>query len=523
MSHPGFTRNFESTLVQLAERGHRIHLAFDGPPQVGKPGAVQLLGERYTEISHGPAPERDDVWSTLAGAARATRNYLRYLHPRYRRADRLRERALVWPLAPLLVTLSERPLGGMSLIRALDALLRGVEQVIPSSRDVERFIAEQAPDAVLVTPLIDFNSPQVDHLKAARALGVPTGLCVASWDNLTNKGLVLIEPDLVTVWNQAQVREAVELHGIPAEKVVVTGAQLFDEWFARRPSTLRAEFCRRIGLPSDRPVVLYTCSSVWIAPHEVPFARRWLHALRSSDGPLRDAGVLIRPHPQNAAQWDGVDLCDLGPVAVWPRDPAQQVDARSKADFFDSLSHSAAVVGINTSALIEAGIVGRPVFTVLDQEFRSSQEGTLHFQHLVNVSGGLLRVAGSLDEHVGQLGAALAEQAAIENADAVDPGDGERAREFVRAFVRPLGLDLPATPLLVAAIERLRTTATQPDRPPRWTPVARPLLFGLALLARGVWLALRRYERRRLAESPLGISDERARTAILASSRGAVR
>src|SRR6266536_3114066 len=215
MTHPGFTRNYESTLALLAERGHRVHLAFDGPPQVGKPSAIDGLEARYASISHGPAPDRDDVWSPLAGACRATRNYLRYLHPRYRQATRLRERALVWPLSPLLEALAVSPLGGQRGLRVIDALLRGVERIVPSSRQIERFILAQQPDGVLLTPLVDFNTPQLDQLKAARALGVPVGVCVASWDNLTNKGLIQIEPDLVTVWNEAQKREAVELHAIP--------------------------------------------------------------------------------------------------------------------------------------------------------------------------------------------------------------------------------------------------------------------------------------------------------------------
>src|SRR2546423_6543593 len=123
MTHPGFTRNYESTLALLAERGHEIRLAFDGPPQVGKPSALQTLCERYPTISYGPAPDRDDVWSPLAGAARATRNYLRYLHPRYRKATRLRERALVWPLSPLLEVLAASPLGGRRGLSLLDGLL----------------------------------------------------------------------------------------------------------------------------------------------------------------------------------------------------------------------------------------------------------------------------------------------------------------------------------------------------------------------------------------------------------------
>ena len=33
---------------------------------------------------------------------------------------------------------------------------------------------------------------------------------------------------------------------------------------------------------------------------------------------------------------------------------------RSKADYFDSVAHADAVVGVNTSALIESAIVDRP-------------------------------------------------------------------------------------------------------------------------------------------------------------------
>src|SRR3712207_6916201 len=48
--------------------------------------------------------------------------------------------------------------------------------------------------------------------------------------------------------------------------------------------------------------------------------------------------------------------------------------------FYDSLHHAAAVVGVNTTAMIEAAIVGRPVLTVLDDAFALTQRGTLHFE-----------------------------------------------------------------------------------------------------------------------------------------------
>ena len=46
--------------------------------------------------------------------------------------------------------------------------------------------------------------------------------------------------------------EAVEMHGVPAERVLVTGAQCYDQWWERRPSRSREAFCRRVGLGPDR-------------------------------------------------------------------------------------------------------------------------------------------------------------------------------------------------------------------------------------------------------------------------------
>ena len=73
-----------------------------------------------------------------------------------------------------------------------------------------------------------------------------------------------------------------ELHGIPGDHVTVTGAQAYDHWFIARPTLSRAEFCAKVGVPADRPLFLYLCSSPFITPYEVGFVRRWIDAIRTS-------------------------------------------------------------------------------------------------------------------------------------------------------------------------------------------------------------------------------------------------
>jgi FkbM family methyltransferase len=321
----------------------------------------------------------------------------------------------------------------------------------------------------MMTPLIEPGSPQAEYVRSAGALGIRTALCVASWDNLTNKGLIHGAVDLVTVWNEAMKREAVTLHGVPASHVTVTGAQPFDHWFDWTPRTTRDAFCARVGLPADKPYLLYLCSSRFIAPEEVPFVRRWLDELRRSSSPaLQHAGVLIRPHPQNAEQWKGVDFEGLGPVAVYPPQGAAPSDEARRAEYFDSMHHSAGVVGINTTAEIESAIVGRPVFTVLVPEFKDTQDGTLHFDHLKSVNGGLLHVARDFAEHLTHLDDALSGRS--ESAG--------RTRKFVEAFVRPYGLTTAATPRLVEALEQLAIQPVARRAPqPGLARLARPFLL----------------------------------------------
>ena len=71
---------------------------------------------------------------------------------------------------------------------------------------------------------------------------------------------------------------------------------VYDQWFARRASTARDEFCARVGLDPARPILLYLCSSPFIAPDEVVFIEQWIGAIRSApDARVRTAGILIRP------------------------------------------------------------------------------------------------------------------------------------------------------------------------------------------------------------------------------------
>jgi hypothetical protein len=478
MRHSGALRNFASTVEELARRGHRIHLIFVRRDKLGESRLLHELTGAYPAITFAePIDKVLRPWATLARAVRSVGDYARYRAPAYTDAHALRDRA-TRHLSPSTRRLIELPLlrtrAGLAL---LTRALRLVERAIPADPFVHDLVKSQAPDLVLVTPLVDFASAQEEYVKAARELAIPSALCVHSWDNLTNKGLIHVRPDRVFVWNSAQVREAATMHAIDAEHVVPTGAPCYDQWFTRQPSTSREEFCQKVGLPPQKPYLLYLCSSQFIAPREADFVKGWVQALRSAVDPrVRDSSILIRPHPRNdMSRWKRFDLAQFPNVVLWPGEGTNPVDTRSKNDYFDSLYHSAAAVGINTSAQIEAGIVGRQVFSIRAPEYAATQEGTLHFHYLLTEHGGLLHLAESLDEHA----------RAIARAFDRSEDDARRLRNFVEGFVRPRGLDMPATPLLADAIEQVGQVRVEAPANSMWLRLMRRALQPLAIRMKG--------------------------------------
>jgi hypothetical protein len=471
MDSPEYLRFYDTVVEELASRGHEVAIAVNNQ-RAKKPVGIEGLhayGDRVRVL--GVVPERQGIWSESAHAVRATMDFVRFLHPAFAHAPALRARIKRKVLPRIYHGLDRIRSLKSDTVERMERRLMVVERAIPVCRPLVEFLRAQAPDVMLVSPLVAAASEQVDWIRAARACGIRSAVCVASWDNLTNKGLLRVEPDLVLVWNEAQRREAREFHYIPEARVQLTGAQLFDKWFTRSVSLDRDAFCRRAGLPDSGPFVLFTGSSSFISESsaEVAFVRRWIAALRASPLPeLRTVNVLVRPHPYNFHRWADDPVTDLAGVAVYPKRSYNPIDPASRDDFYDSLSHSAAVVGINTSAMVEAAIVGRPVCSMLAEEFADSQEGTVHFRHLLPEHGGFLRIAATLDEHVAQLGACL-QHPEITRAE---------TSRFVASFIRPHGVDRPATPVFVNAVEALAAgPAPAPEPASAWRHLVRPLLL----------------------------------------------
>jgi hypothetical protein len=449
------------TLRLLIDRGHRVTVAVQDTGEGEEHRLAGRIHSSHFRVLACPAA-RIDEWAGTALTVRRLRDALHYLQAAFtgssalqtRFVQKLRQELELDVETPALVdflrTVPSEPKA------RLDRVLRLAEDSIPTSSLFDEFLRTETPDIVLVCPLVHFGPGQADVVASARRLGIPVWMLLFSWDNLSTKGRMHVEPDLMFVWNEQQRAEASALHGFPASRVVVVGAPRFDAFFALRPAMTRDQFHEPLGLDPLAPTVLYLCSSPLVAPDELPFVRRWIAALRGSSwAGARRTNVLVRPHPAvpllpewmplEPHAWPGARRLVAG--IAHPFDDARavvlQTPLEDPSGLYESLVHSSAVVALNTTAELEAGIVGRPVFTIRPDAAEGAwHQSTLHFHYLTREHGGIVSAAATLDEHLQQLTEALTE--------GVDPAP---IRAFIEAFLRPLGIDRPVHPLLADALE----------------------------------------------------------------------
>jgi hypothetical protein len=425
--HIGFFRHADSIVRQLCLEGHRVKLLF-GELNKAKPAhtdrGVQACLNDFPQCSSGWLVERQGFWRKVSYIVRQLNNYRIYLNPQHPNPDmRMRWKPhfknYQWRI------ISSRAGEHLLASRAAGSLLKQIEHSISPDGGVSLELLNEEPDIVFDMTNLVFNAADIEYQKAACALKIPLVMAIASWDNLTTKGTFQFTPDLVCVWNQGIADEAANLHNIPQDHIVITGAPVFDYLFASRPVLDRQAFYAQAGLDASREYVLYLCSSMQVSGDETSFVRDFAENLRNFPA-TRDTIIMVRPYPMNASIWKDFEAAN---VVVWPPDGEMTDIAATQQNYFHSMFYSRAVVGVNTTAMIEAAVVDKPCVTILTDRYQATQTGRGHFHHLLKAD--FLEVAHGFGESSDVIAHILA-------------GEDVKAanrRKFVHEFVRPCGLD----------------------------------------------------------------------------------
>jgi hypothetical protein len=501
LRHPFFLKNFTAGVKDLLARGHQVEIVFSEPPK-GRVGE-NLTAEAGLElpgVSLSHHVRENSAQEGVCEIVSTVIDVLRYDTDLYDTSEFLRRRAykMIRPLmgAKTLLQNARRIVAKQGYKAAHDSLMALLDGLKPAP-DIKARIRSSGAEILVVSPLTPFGSEQANWILAARSLGIPAIYSMYSWDNLTNKGMLRPLPDGAIVWNESHRREAVELHGMEPDRILLAGAPGYDVWFDTQLTTDRATFCRRVGLDPDQPFVLYTCSSGSIAQeHEADFIEAWIQAIRShSDPQVSRLGVLVRPHPQNAQAIASLDARAFGNVSVHPRKGAVPFAGTAREDFYCSIAHSMAVIGVNTSAMVEAAIIGRPIIAFESDVFGQGHLGTPHYRQLLSYRF-LIRTP-TVAENLDALARIVGQDAELTRYYK------EGNARFVDEFIRPGDRLTPAAKRWADAVESLAQGVRGRQRlpaanPPSSVPTGRLLISGWtnAFLGSHVKRVLRGLKRR---------------------------
>lgn len=453
MRHTHIFFYYRSIVKALDKRGHETFVLFTRREGISSiPGRTD---EYFMRSAIEAAPDLKhakfqllDVWQPFYLPAlsfvRTLLNYRRYLRAPQESAF-YRDRVV--GLYPNFFSIcgSSRFFKRILMSRRAGRWLRKIDRAILPSSKALRIVSQYKPSVIVVSPPnIKGTYMDAEFLKVGRRRRIPTVVPVLSWDYLGTKGIISNEPDCLVVWNEKQAQDARNYHEIKRDSMVVAGASVFDEWFRyKNPSLSRSEFAEREGLnPSDHFIV-YLGSSRNMAEDESWLVEQLWKVLRNSEDLfLRKLKIIVRPHPHHFGIYRR--LRGLEGIVISPQQGELPDTADATQHFFDTLYYSlAAVVGVNTSGIIEAIIAGKPAVALSPEKYRKTQVETGHFRELIESDA--LYIAHNIDDVSGIILRLCSGEDELR----------ERRREFVRKFIRPSGSDKEAGEITARAIENL--------------------------------------------------------------------
>ena len=440
-----YFRHFSQVVRILCDRGHQVRLQF---VMESKKDLLGTTIEEFENNVDGCQVAYSSPYNRrrlrFLSQLEELQNYALYFEDQWpsqaiidRWEKKFLSRSKLYP-RPIKYILNNRTVREFVKSKIFQSIIKVIITKLLPDRKILRQLKEFQPDVVMASPYVFSPYLEVEYVRAAQHLGVPTLAALASWDNLTTKGTIHLMPGVFTVWNEPLKNEAVDIHGVLPGRIILTGAPTFDPWFGLEPTLDKESLCSRVGIDQDSPYIVYLCSSYSMAGDERAFVRAFLEGLRVNPD-TKNINVIIRPHPIYADQWSEFNEPKY---TVWPRGGNIPASPEARQDYFNILYHSLGVVGVNTSAFLEAAIVDKPCVTIMTDHYRNTQvDGFYHFRHLLN--GGFLEIANSFDE------------SALIISD-INSGIDSKAlqrREFVMDFIRPHGLDTSASEILADTIE----------------------------------------------------------------------
>jgi len=169
---------------------------------------------------------------------------------------------------------------------------KSVDKELGLNQDILELALKERPDFFLLpSALLDRLTDDV--LQIAEALKIPTLLLVAGWDNLSSKGLLRCQPEMIGVWGEQTKQHAIDVQGIDTNRISIIGSPYYDNF--KPPGDAEKKKAREsLGFPSDqRPIVLFAGTLRYFDETQILLDME--RAVENAESPPMH--IIYRPHP----------------------------------------------------------------------------------------------------------------------------------------------------------------------------------------------------------------------------------
>ncbi len=227
----------------------------------------------------------------------------------------------------------------------------------------------ELPCAVFASNPVDFHEDPL--VLAATVLGVPTITMIPSWDNLSNKGVLLSYFHTIFVWNETMKSELLSLYPVyELAEVTPIGVPRFDI----HESSPNGEFERgrllvSLGLDPSKSTILYANTATSSFPQQPQVIAHLIEGCEN--GIFQNCQVLIRCHPHDdISKYERFNRQRI--AAVWPPlDEAKNAFGVSTCPPADDLLRLSAmiqacdvIVNAASTIVLDAACCDKPIISI---------------------------------------------------------------------------------------------------------------------------------------------------------------
>lgn len=234
-------------------------------------------------------------------------------------------------------------------------------------------------DACLVVAFSLEGPREAMLLEAANSAGITTAVMIRSRDNLAAKIQHLPDAAAYLVWSELTRGVLRRIYPeVPADRVHVTGSPQFDRHLDPAYRLSREEFFHCVGLDPRRPLVVYTCATPALIPHEIDIVQSLADAVAA--GTVRRGGeraqLLVRGHPRGFGSSEPLLRQPRQDVAVFPapgtaeyRSDAHEAQVvrlilEDEPVHLATLAYQDVQVNVSGTMTVDSAILDKPVVNI---------------------------------------------------------------------------------------------------------------------------------------------------------------